>query len=296
MADIIKELTIEATTPRVWGALTQPEEIAGWWTDDLSVTPEVGTLAEFRFTQRTFVIQFEVAELEIGSKVHWKTQQGPSTGHWKGTSVTWQLEPVQSGTKVVFTHSGFAQADKRYEFTRAWWMHFLGSLKSYLETGKGTPGAVAFRSEKEGILMAAIVEGRTIAVAPQRVWSALTQSDEIVRWWASEAQVKPEVGSLGEFRFRPPAGALQFEVAELDQNEKVRWISRYGPPQWAGTSVTWHLEPVQSGTKLVFTHDGFAQVDEVYEQTRGNWRYFLDSLKSYLETGKGTPGTLPNIK
>ncbi len=38
------------------------------------------------------------------------------------------------------------------------------------------------------------------------------------------------------------------------------------------------------------THDGFAQVDEIYEQTRGNWRYFLDSLKSYLETGKGTPG------
>jgi uncharacterized protein YndB with AHSA1/START domain len=141
--------------------------------------------------------------------------------------------------------------------------------------------------------MAAIVKELTIEAAPQRVWGALTQPEEITHWWASEAQVKPEVGSLGEFRFRPPAGALQFEVAELDQNEKVRWISRKGPPQWAGTSVTWQLEPVQSGTKLVFTHDGFAQVDEVYEQTRGNWRYFLDSLKSYLETGKGTPGRVP---
>jgi hypothetical protein len=40
---------------------------------------------------------------------------------------------------------------------------------------------------------------------------------------------------------------------------------------------------------LIFTHDGFAQVDEAYEQIRGNWEYFLDSLKSYLETGKGTP-------
>ena len=26
------------------------------------------------------------------------------------------------------------------------------------------------------------------------------------------------------------------------------------------------------------------------EQTHGNWDHFLDSLKSYLETGKGTPG------
>jgi uncharacterized protein YndB with AHSA1/START domain len=296
MAAIVKELVIEAAPQRVWGALTQSEEIACWWTDDLSVLPEVGTLAEFRFSQRTFVIQFEVAELDQDEKVRWMTRKGPSTGHWVGTSVTWQLTPVHDGTKLVFTHSGFAQADRRYELTRAWWEHFLGSLKSYLETGKGTPGSVAFRSEREGTTTSAIIEGCIITAAPGRVWAALTNPEEITRWWASEAQVTPEVGSLGEFRFRPPAGTLQFEVAELDQDEKVRWISRKGPPQWAGTSVTWYLEPVPSGAKLVLTHDGFAQVDEVYEQTRGNWRYFLDSLKSYLETGKGTPGSPPNIK
>jgi uncharacterized protein YndB with AHSA1/START domain len=138
--------------------------------------------------------------------------------------------------------------------------------------------------------MAAIVKELTIAAAPQSVFSALTQQDEIARWWANEARVKPEVGSLGDFRFRHPASVLQFEVAELDQDEKVRWISRQGPPQWAGTSVSWQLTPVPNGTKVVFTHDGFAQVDEAYEQTRGNWDYFLESLKSYLETGKGTPG------
>ena len=144
--------------------------------------------------------------------------------------------------------------------------------------------------------MAVIVEELTIEAAPQRVWGAITEPDEIVQWWAYEARVTPEVGSLGEFRFRPPAGVLQFEVAELDQDEKVHWISRQGPPHWAGTSVTWQLTPVQNGTKLVFTHDGFAQVDEGYEQTRGNWKYFLASLKSYLETGKGTPGIPPSVK
>jgi uncharacterized protein YndB with AHSA1/START domain len=139
-------------------------------------------------------------------------------------------------------------------------------------------------------MMPAILEERTITATPKSVFNALTMPDEIARWWANEARVKPEVGSLGEFRFKPPAGDLQFEVAELDQDKKVRWISRQGPPQWAGTSVTWQLEPVHNGTRLLFTHDGFAQVDEAYEQTRGNWSYFLDSLKSYLETGKGTPG------
>jgi uncharacterized protein YndB with AHSA1/START domain len=85
--------------------------------------------------------------------------------------------------------------------------------------------------------MPAIVEELTIAAAPQPVWGALTQQDELARLWANEARVKPEVGSLGEFRFRSPAGVFQFEVAELDAGKKVHWISRQSPPQWAGTSV-----------------------------------------------------------
>ena len=138
--------------------------------------------------------------------------------------------------------------------------------------------------------MAAIVTERIIEAPPERVWDALTQPDEITCWWAAEARVKPEVGSVGVFRFRLPAGDLQFEVAEQVQNEHLHWISRQGPPQWAGTSVIWQLEPLPNGTRLLFTHDGFIKHDEAYEQTRGNWDYFLDSLKSYLETGTGTPG------
>ena len=143
--------------------------------------------------------------------------------------------------------------------------------------------------------MSVIVEELTLEAAPQRVWGAITQQDEIVQWWAYEARVKPEVGSLAEFRFRQGAFVMQFEVAELDQDEKVRWISK-SPPQWAGSRVTWQLTPVHNGIKLVFTQDGFAQVDEGNERTRGAWVYFLASLKSYLETGKGTPGVPPGFK
>jgi uncharacterized protein YndB with AHSA1/START domain len=140
MVAIVQELFIEAGPRHVWDALTLPDEIAGWWTDDVSVRPEVGTLAEFRFSQGTFHIQFEIAELDKGSKVVWITRQGPSTGHWAGTSVTWQLEPTQNGRKLVLTLAGFAQVDEVFEETRSNWRYYLDSLKSYLETGTGTPG------------------------------------------------------------------------------------------------------------------------------------------------------------
>ncbi len=140
MPAIVEELTIAAAPESVFNALTQQDELALWWTNDLSAKPEVGSLAEFRFSQGTFVIQFEIAGLNAGEKVHWISRQSPGP-HWEGTSVTWQLTPVQNRTQVVFTHDGFVQADERYALTRAWWEHFLASLKSYLETGKGTPGS-----------------------------------------------------------------------------------------------------------------------------------------------------------
>lgn len=144
--------------------------------------------------------------------------------------------------------------------------------------------------------MAAIVEEISIGADPQRVFNALTRQDEIVQWWASEAQVMPEVGSLGTFHFRPSTNVLQFEVAELKEWEKVRWLSRQGPPSWSGTTVTWELTPIHDSTQVVFAHDGFARIDEAIERVRENWAFFLSSLKSYLETGKGTPGTPPYLR
>lgn len=138
--------------------------------------------------------------------------------------------------------------------------------------------------------MPSIIEELTIAAGPHNIFRALTKPEEIARWWTTDLNAKPEVGTLAEFRFRQGAFVIQLEVAELDQDEKVYWILRQGAPHWAGTSVTWQLAPVHNRTKVVFSHDGFAQADEPYEATRRTWECFLQSLKSYLETGKGTPG------
>lgn len=144
--------------------------------------------------------------------------------------------------------------------------------------------------------MPSIIREFTITADPERIFEALTQQDEIAQWWTDDLSIKAEMGFIAEFRFQKwGAGVLQFEIAELRAGETISWISRSGPPAWSGTSVTWQLIPVQQGTRLVFTHDGFVQVNEIYEKTRKNWDYFLESLKSYLETGKGTPGAPPHI-
>ena len=186
--------------------------------------------------------------------------------------------------------TGSLQADRRYEITRAWWEHFLGSLKSYLETGKGTPGSVAFSFKKGGTTTSAIIEGRLIAVAPEHVWAALTNPAEIGHWWTNDLNAKPEVGSLAEFRFGEWGDfVLRFEVAELDQGKRMRWMTRQGPPSGPGPASPGTLSCSKAGQNWFSPMRGLSRSMKRMK-TRGNWRYFLDSLKSYLETGKGTPG------
>ena len=44
--------------------------------------------------------------------------------------------------------------------------------------------------KEEGTIMSAIIEERMIEAVPQRIWGALTEPDEIEKWWADEAHVQ----------------------------------------------------------------------------------------------------------
>jgi uncharacterized protein YndB with AHSA1/START domain len=134
-----------------------------------------------------------------------------------------------------------------------------------------------------------IVLERTVDVAPQQVFAALTQEHELAQWWTNDVSAIPEVGSLAEFRFRQGVLVYQFDVLELASGECVRWLVRQGPDHWAGTTITWQLTPVERRTQVAFTQGSFAEADALFARTTVEWNFYLDSLKAYLETGKGTP-------
>lgn len=141
MPDIVQELTIEAPPENVFTAITQQDEITQWWANYVTAEPAVGSLAELRFDNGE-VMRMEITDLTAGKNVSWLVRQAPQYAHlWEGTTITWDLAPTSNGTKLLFGQHGFAVVDAGYEQTRTGWGYFLGSLKSYLETGKGTPYA-----------------------------------------------------------------------------------------------------------------------------------------------------------
>ncbi len=136
-----------------------------------------------------------------------------------------------------------------------------------------------------------IAQELLIGAPPEAVFAAITQPNEITRWWANDVVAEPRAGSLAELRF-DNGESMTMEIIDLVAGKGVSWLVRQAPQYahlWEGTTITWDLAPRAAGTRLLFGQHGFAVAAAGYEQTRAGWEYFLRSLTSYLETGRGTP-------
>ena len=72
---------------------------------------------------------------------------------WINTKLIFELQPEGNKTKIVFTHEGLVPSYECYEVCEdAWTSYIQGSLKDFIETGKGKPNG------KEGGLNAELVE------------------------------------------------------------------------------------------------------------------------------------------
>ena len=68
------------------------------------------------------------------------------------------------------------------------------------------------------------------------------------------------------------------------------WEVVDGPEEWIGTTVSWDLKLDGDYTVILFKHQGWQEPVEFMHHCSTKWGVFLLSLKSLLETGKGSPG------
>jgi len=93
---------------------------------------------------------------------------------------------------------------------------------------------------------------------PERVWRALTDPQELAAWLMPN-DFAPRVGHKFQFRDKPQFGWRGFverEVLEVDPPRRLRY-SWLGDEKGPVMTVTWTLEAVGGGTRLVLEHTGF---------------------------------------
>ena len=137
------DLLISAKPESVYNAITK--DIDKWWTELSNQALQVGDWLIVRF-EKTTSWAMTVSEAFPNRSLVWKVAEanhdleGISTkDEWKGTTINWTIEENGTGSKITFVHEGLVPTLECYEICEAGWGYFLGSLKSYLETGKGNP-------------------------------------------------------------------------------------------------------------------------------------------------------------
>ena len=84
------------------------------------------------------------------------------------------------------------------------------------------------------------------------------------------------------------------EIVKLEPNKLVEWkcveAGEESNKEWEGTSVIWEISDDSGKTNLNMVHKDWKEETELFSRCTDGWNHYAgNSLKSYLETGKGDP-------
>jgi hypothetical protein len=135
------------------------------------------------------------------------------------------------------------------------------------------------------------IRHRVAISAPlQSVYEGVATKQGLSEWWTRDGvRGESSEGSTLEFFFGQPEPAAVMEVARLDPDGHVNWSCVGGNDDWVGTTIAFDLAHKDDETVVLFTHADWREPVEFMAHCSARWAYFLLSLKSYTETGKGTP-------
>ena len=140
--------------------------------------------------------------------------------------------------------------------------------------------------------MAEILHRVGIKSSLDSVYKALTTREGLAAWWTNNTQGQSQVGGTLQFRFGAGGveiGGFDMKVLELDPAKRVLWQVVDGPADWIGTKVSFDLKQAGDHAIVLFKHQDWQEPVEFMHHCSTKWAIFLMSLKSLVETGKGSP-------
>ena len=123
----------------------------------------------------------------------------------------------------------------------------------------------------------------------ETVWRAVTEGEEIKRWFCADARVTPGAGGAVWMSF---GEGMDWEVP-IEIWEPAQHLRTVDPPP-SKLAVDYFIESKGGETVLRIVHSGFAADawDDEIDNLNAGWRTFAEILKHYLERHRGQPRTV----
>ena len=148
-----------------------------------------------------------------------------------------------------------------------------------------------------------IVRDLHIDAPIEDVWAAITEGDEIQRWFAPHATSTAGPGGIIKLGWADDM-TWDMPIAEWEPPRRlvIRDTGDAGTeslaevePADTALRIEYTLESKDGGTALHLVHSGFGpgpEWAEIYDGTCTGWTYELQALKHYLEHHRGQPRRL----
>jgi uncharacterized protein YndB with AHSA1/START domain len=272
----------------VWSAISDPERVARWLARVEEWEPEVGGRIVLEFGDepegRT---ELRIRELEPGRvlELDW---------HYPGEDrsvVRFEVVPLDGGTVLVLDHRSLAAAAApgygsgwhahldaleallagRDEADDVWWERFTERRPAYEGIGIVAPSGDSFSVSFE----------RRIAAPVEAVWSAVTEREQLIRWF-TDTRIEPRVGGTVLVDFGEP-GTASGSVLAWDPPRLLEFEWRSSVTDASILRI--ELEPDGETTLLRLEHRGISE--ELAQDLGAGWHAYLDGLADLFE---GTSG------
>ncbi len=127
-----------------------------------------------------------------------------------------------------------------------------------------------------------------LPVPPRRVFRALTDPAELVRWLSDTAELEPRKG--GRYRLGWDGGPQHTgTVTAWVPGRSLTLAWSWPSVRLRGTRLRWTVARKGKGTVLTVEHTGFprsARWVDLYAGAEWGWTYFALGLRTWLVTGR----------
>lgn len=262
-AAIDRIVELRANPERVWRALTDPAELAGWFGAKGALDPRPGGAASFEWDgDGRFEARVEAVDPPRLLAWRWARERDTPVDDGPSTLVEFRLEPSGSGgTRLHLRESGFERPEDRVANSGGW-LEELGDLAAFLAEHRWEAGI-----RKTWALRSPVA----------RVWAALSEPAQLAAWWSMNPDLVIETDAEGWFTWEGMGRfGCRFEAVEPPHYLCWRWVvvtdvrvDDAEPGQILRTE--WTLAPrADGGTDLSLFESGFTD-DHGFGMNDGGW-------------------------
>ena len=144
MENYTHTIQVKTTADKAYDALAH--QVPLWWSEMFEgYSAQIGDAITIRFGEKIYKTM-RVKESVPVTKMIWYVEDSlialpelKNQTEWIGTTIVWEIQQSEESSQIKVTHLGLNPDIECYNICSNGWVQFLGSLKLFLETGKGTP-------------------------------------------------------------------------------------------------------------------------------------------------------------